>query len=126
MKTARIQAGLSLPSLLVVIVAAVFAVYTAFLLIPVYLDYFKVRSSVDSLAEAGTMGTSPPSAERLQSLLARRFQINQVTYVEPEDVNIYDEGGRWIIEVAYEVRKHWIGNVDLVIKFDRRAEVSSP
>lgn len=126
MKTARIQAGLSLPSLLVVVVAAVFAVYTAFLLIPVYLDYFKVRSSVDSLAEVGAMGTAPPSAERLQSLLARRFQINQVTYVEPQDVNIYDEGGRWIIEVAYEVRKHWIGNVDLVIKFDRRAEVSSP
>lgn len=126
MKTARTQAGLSLPSLLVVVVAAVFAVYTAFLLIPVYLDYFKVRSSVDSLAEAGAMGTSPPSVDRLQSLLARRFQINQVSYVEPENVNIYEEDGRWIIEVAYEVRKHWIGNVDLVIKFDRRAEVSSP
>ena len=120
------QAGLTLPSLLLVIVSTVFAVYTAFLVIPVYLDYFKVRSSVDSLAADGVADTAPLSADRLRSLLARRFQINQISYVKPEDVTIYDEDGRWVIDVAYEVRKHWVGNVDLILAFSRRVEAGAP
>ena len=63
------QRGIGLLSLMTYIGAGGFAVYTAFALLPVYMEYIEVRSSVDSLRQG--VSESDLNARRLKDLLLR-------------------------------------------------------
>lgn len=118
----RFQDGYTLVELLGFMLLFGSLVYTGLLIIPVYLDYYKVYSSLGGLAEeaAGPINNSGQLAE----LIRRRFTINQVSYINAEAVNITQDAGSYQVQVAYEVRKHWLGNIDLVMSFHRTVRVS--
>ena len=115
------QRGIGLVGLMAFIAIGGFVVYTGFALLPVYLEYIEVRSSVDSLNEG--MPETDLNARRLQELLQRRFMVNGIHSVTSRDVTITPMQNHFRVEVAYEVRIPWFANIDLVTKFQHETQV---
>lgn len=119
MRILRQQAGMTAVATIAVIILVAFIAFLALKLIPVYLEYFSVVSSVNSLEEDPDLGSK--SEATVQELLKRRFEINDVKRVKPENVKVTRSGHRTTVEVKYEARVTLIGNIDLIASFEKRA-----
>ncbi|BBA37516.1 uncharacterized protein sS8_5599 [Methylocaldum marinum] len=90
---------------------------------PVYLEHYKVVSSLKSLEKESELASK--SREEILSLLQKRWEINMVERVSTQDVRILKEGSYLKVEVAYDVAEHLFGNVDVLLHFDDQVEVGS-
>lgn len=109
------QEGLTAVSTIALIVLAGFLVLIVLKLAPVYLEYFNVASSVNSLKNEPDLGQK--SKEEVYELLRRRFEINDVKRVKKDNVKISRAGPVTTIAVNYEVRIPLLGNVDFLVTF---------
>ncbi|HXF08296.1 MAG TPA: DUF4845 domain-containing protein [Candidatus Acidoferrales bacterium] len=115
------QWGIGLLSLMIYIGAGGFAVYTAFAVLPVYMEYLEVRSSVNSLSQG--VSESDLNARRLKDLLLRRFQINSIQHAKADNIVVVPGQHGFEVAVDYEVRIPWVANIDLVMKFRHATQV---
>ena len=90
-------------------------------LFPVYLEHYNVSTSLKSLR--GESKQAPLSRAEIRELLLRRFQINDISHVGKEDIKIENRNGAKVVTIAYEVRKPFMGNVDLVVSFNDTLEL---
>jgi hypothetical protein len=120
MRILRQQTGLTPLATIAILVLVGFVVYLALKVVPLYLEYFNVVSSVNSLDQDPDL--SQKSTAAVRDLLARRFDINDVKRVTAKDAQITRSGGKTIVVVAYEARVSIIGNIDLIASFKKQAE----
>ena len=118
------QRGIGLMSLMTYIGAGGFAVYTAFALVPVYMEYLEVRASVDSLSQG--LSESDLNARRLKDLLLRRFMVNSIQHAKADNIAVVPGQHEFQVAVDYEVRIPWVANIDLVMKFQHATQVQRP
>lgn len=114
------QRGMTAISWLFAMGLIAFFALLALRLVPVYLDSYKVSSSLESLRSAGAEARSPGD---LRALLMKRLQINSIRHIHPQQVHIENRGGVNWVNVAYETRKPLVGNIALVVSFDKSVEV---
>jgi len=96
-----------------------FIALTGIRLVPIYMDHFSVMSSMRSLSKEDLGGMD---RAKVRELLIRRLEINSVTDVGREHIEVEQRGRRTAVTVAYEVRKPLLGNIDIVVSFDNRVE----
>ena len=120
MRILRQQAGMTPVATFGVVVLVAFIAFLALKLVPVYLEYFSVVSSVNSLEEDPELGQK--SRATIQDLLKRRFEINDVKRVKPENVTITRVDNKTVVDVKYEARVTILGNIDLIASFAKHAE----
>lgn len=117
MKTIRKQQGVTMITIALGLVLLAFFVLIAITLWPVYMEHFNVSSHLERL-EADPKVKSMTQDE-IRSTLLKRFGIDDVKSVGRSDIVITgDPGSGYTVEVDYEVRKEFMGNVDLVIVFN--------
>lgn len=112
--------------LVLLIVIAIFATVLIKVL-PLYMENFKVKSSLDSLAqEAKDDPTSLPQSE-IEKHLLNRLSINDVEHVKKQNIKITKEGNKTVVAVDYEARVTLFDNLDLVAHFaDNRVVLVGP
>lgn len=116
------QRGMTLTSFLIVLIVVAFAIYVGMKLLPMYQEYYSVRSAMKSLAnEPGTADMDP---SKVQDLFFRRMNINYSDRLKPQDVKFERIDGGWRMKVNYEVRRELIGNLDVVGKFDTSQDLT--
>jgi hypothetical protein len=100
-----------------VLVLGLFVAYTAMKLIPMYLEYNALGSALK------TVQNDPLAAEQSAGKIRKRI-LNSlwVSYasnnIKSHHISIKRSQGIHI-RVVYEVRKPWIGNIDLIAHFDK-------
>jgi hypothetical protein len=117
MRTIRQQHGLTPIATIIVLILVGFGVFLLFKMVPVYLEYFNVASSVSSLKEVDDLGQK--SREEVRELLKRRLEINDVRRVKPDHIKITRSGSATTVAVNYEAREPLLGNIDLIFTFDK-------
>ncbi|HYE36541.1 DUF4845 domain-containing protein [Methylocaldum sp.] len=90
---------------------------------PVYLEHYKVASSLESLKKDNDIASK--SREEILSLLQKRWEINMVERVTAKDVKITKQGAYLKIQITYDVAEHLFGNVDALLHFNDLLEVGS-
>lgn len=91
-------------------------------LAPMYTEAFNVRGSLESLKQEPFITQKSP--REIVTLLRRRFSVNDITSVDPKsDITISKEGGILKVAIDYEIRRHALGNIDVVGVFHERIEV---
>lgn len=105
----RRQQGLSSVGWL--IVAAIFGllVISFFKVFPMYYDNFKVKSSLEALAE--DQSVDPKSKRSIWDSLSKRLYINEVRTITRENVKMERKDGKTTVIVTYEVRDDYLGNL---------------
>jgi uncharacterized protein YlxP (DUF503 family) len=121
MKSIKNQRGMTPIGWILVFALIAFFVLLALKLVPVYISGFKVTSILESLKENQEIATMSP--RQIMTSLNKRFDIDMVTGIEPDDIYIEKAGGVMTITVDYEIRKNFIGNIDFLITFNKSVEV---
>jgi hypothetical protein len=120
MHTIRQQTGMTPMATFVIIIIVGFGVYLALKIVPLYLEYFNVASSINSLQDDPDLRMKSPS--QVRDLIRKRFEVNDVKRVKPQDVKITKSGGGVVVIVQYEARVSIVANIDLVASFHKRNE----
>ncbi len=124
MRNKNKQKGMTIWGLVFVLAVIAFVVFLIFKLLPPYLNYFKVRGALDSLARQSDVGSM--SRAQINEALYKRFDIDDVKYVQlGKDLSIENRGGLRIIRIRYETVEPMVGNISLLMDFDYSIQVSS-
>ena len=113
----RKQRGLTLLGFAMVLVIIVFFAYAAMRLVPLYLEYNALISAMNTLKEDPRGAKMTP--KQIKNKLINSLWVSYATdNIQRKHMRITRKSGV-VVHVAYEVRKEFIGNVDLILSFDR-------
>jgi len=111
----RSQSGLSMTGFLTVLIIVGFVLWIGMKLLPIYIEYGKIREAMTAVAKDDTVPNDPIS---IRGALEKRFDMNDVYSVKPADIRLNPEkGGQKTLEIDYESRKNLIANMDMVATF---------
>lgn len=116
----RQQQGITTFGWLLVVVLIAFFAMLAIRLVPIYLEYFNVRSAMNGLESAPEVGTT---SREVRAALMKRLDINRVAHVQQDDVTVEPREEAYVVNVNYDVRVPFVGNIDLLVSFDHQARV---
>lgn len=108
--------------LLVIAILAIFALVVIKLL-PVYLEGYKISSALDAMATDVSMRGKNPN--ELKKAILRKFDIDSIYDIKAEDIDISRSGNGYSIEIDYEPRVAFMGNLYFLVLFDKVVEVPS-
>ena len=118
MMTGKRQRGVSAIGGLLIMIVVCFVALLAIRIVPIYISYFMVKSSLEALAHDSASKDKEMSAPELHSALQKRFEIGYVNIVNAQQVKIRQQGKERILSLTYEDRRTLIGNLDIVANFD--------
>ncbi len=121
MKTRHYQKGMTAIGWLLVLALIAFFTLITLRLVPMYLEYAKVSSVLESLQEES--GITRRSRAEIVSLVGRRFDVNDIRDLDPKLIKVSKDKGILTVSIAYERREHLLANVDVVAAFDKKVEV---
>lgn len=90
-------------------------------MLPLYLEFSKVVSTLESLKEQPNITNQTKS--EIVRLVRKRFDVNDVDNVDPKLIKVSMDKGVLKVGINYERREHLVGNVDIVAIFDKQVEV---
>lgn len=114
------QSGMTLIGLIFVLGLIAFFALLTLKILPIYLEHFKVISSLESLKKTPDLAQQSPY--EIRSLLIKRLDINMVESVRPEHIRVVKQGGIARVEVAYAVEKPIVGNLSVIVYFNDKIE----
>ncbi|MCK5307970.1 MAG: DUF4845 domain-containing protein [Zetaproteobacteria bacterium] len=118
MRSIRRQAGVTAIGWVIILALIGFFVFLTLKMLPSYLEYFKVSSSLESL-EKEELSTP----QEVRKLLGRRFDISYVYTITPKQVKVKNAGKVFNVTAMYESRVHLFANVDVLMSFKKQVKV---
>jgi hypothetical protein len=116
------QNGLTTLGWIIIIATFGSIVLTGLKILPLYLDYFNVKSVVDSVVNDSSI--DPKSKRDLWTAINKRLLINQVNSVKRENVSFLRKEGVTTITVDYKVEKPYIAQLYLCAKFNYTVDIN--
>jgi hypothetical protein len=117
------QRGMTMWSAAFVIGTVVFFLFLFFKLLPPYLEDLKVRTAINGLAAEPGVGAM--SKGELVSRLEKRFDIDNVTNVKPNQVVVDARGKAKFLSITYEVVVPMAYNVSALLEFEHASQIAS-
>jgi|HubBroStandDraft_5_1064220.scaffolds.fasta_scaffold1212238_1 hypothetical protein len=114
------QQGITFIGLLFIIILVALPVYAVIRLVPVYINYMAVSRNLESL-RSEFKGSPDPGGIRRS--LERHWQIDDVTGLEAKDVAVTKEDGVVIVHAAYEDKVSYLGNISLLVSFEKSVRI---
>lgn len=115
------QKGMTAIAMVLILVLVAFFALIAIRLLPIYIENYSVSSHLKRTASESE--TKTRTDKEIISTLRKRFEIDDVTNVDKEDIVIKREGGTITVTIEYEVRTPALANVDMVVSFKEEAVV---
>lgn len=120
MKNIKAQNGMTGIAWMLVIFLIGFFSYVILLLFPIYLENYNVKSVIGDLADGNEEITS---ASKLRETILKRLDINMVTSVPTSAISISRDANVFLVDIEYEIKEPFVGNIDLFITFKSLVEV---
>ncbi|HEB86339.1 MAG TPA: DUF4845 domain-containing protein [Gammaproteobacteria bacterium] len=124
MITKQKQTGMTAIAWLGVIALILMFVLLALKLLPIYLDSFEVGSVLSDIKNEPNVANMTPLM--ITRTIMKRLDINMVDDVSKDDIYFDNVGKKRTVEIDYEVRKNLMGNVDLVVHFQKTVTIPTP
>jgi len=121
MKSIHRQRGVTPVGWVLVFLLIAFFALIVLKLFPIYLQSFSVGSVISDLKDEPGIGSM--TSRKIASMVEERLEINMVTGIGAEDIYVEKSGGTMTISAEYEVRDSMLGNVDVVVSFNKSVEV---
>ncbi len=124
MITRQKQTGMTAIGWMGVIALIIMFILLILKLFPIYMDGFKVSSILEDIENESGMATMSPVM--ISNTIMKRLSINMVTGVTKEDIYIDKLKNSMNIEIDYEVRENLVGNIDIVVYFQKSVTIPTP
>ena len=120
------QSGMTFLGLLVLIVVVGSWIYAGIRLVPAYLNYQKVASTLEKVRDEYT--SNPGTTDfMIRKAIERHFNIEMVNedVFNYPDVQIRQQGGVFVVKAAYEHVVPLVANVSFLVDFDKTVEIQA-
>ncbi len=118
MKTMSKQTGVSFGGFIMGLVVFVVLAIMSMKLIPAYIENGKVQKALDAIVRDPAIQTA---AEIKEAFSKRANTMDDVTVVNPNDLEIVRKGNGFTVSVSYSKKVKFAGNVSLLIEFNPSA-----
>jgi len=110
--------GLTLIGFLIVLVVTLFFVYAGMRVVPMYLEYHALKNAMELLENNPSSASLSPGQikQKIQMSLWASYASNNI---KNEHMRISKTNNGIKVRVAYEIREPFLGNIDIIGKFDR-------
>lgn len=115
------QKGMTVLGGLTVLLVVGFFLTAAFKVGPLYLDNSFVRAALDSLAHENIHTMTDKGVRKK---LSSSFDINNVRDIDTKQIKIIREKTKTLVTLNYEKRIEFMGNVDVVVRFENSYDSS--
>ncbi|AFT67113.1 MAG: DUF4845 domain-containing protein [Cycloclasticus pugetii] len=88
---------------------------------PVYMEHLAVKKAMEAIEMDQDL--SKMSVGQIRGLFQKKLDMNQVNSINAKNAKINRSLSDITMKVDYEVRKDYIGNVDLILSFSDEFEV---
>jgi hypothetical protein len=109
------EKGISLLGVLFILLLVGFSLTVLFRVGPLYLDNYTVRKSFEALGDGNTRNLSD---QAIREKLYKYFVVNNVDDIDLKQVRIDRSPARVLVSFYYERRVEFLGNLDVVAKFN--------
>jgi len=121
MRNMKSQKGMTaIGWLLVLIIAGIFIII-GIKLVPVYIGGYSMYSAMETVERSPKY--KGQSVRNIRKLMMVNFDVNYVTAVKPEDISIKRSGNGMEVNVSYEVVRPVLGNLSLLVEFDKTIRI---
>ena len=118
------QRGMTMLGILVLVVVVGAWVYAGIRLVPKYLTYMKIASTLEKVRDE--YDSNPGSTEfMLRKAIERHFDIEMVEVISANEIIIKKEGGEFTMTADYEEVVPLAGNVSFLVDFDKSVVVGA-
>ena len=118
------QRGMTFLGILVIVIVVGAWVYAGIRLVPKYLEYVRVAATLEKVRDE--YESNPGSTEfMLRKSIERHFDIEMVTVIDHNDIEIKKEGGIFLVRASYEDTVPLVANVSFLVTFDKTVEVAA-
>ena len=121
MKSIHHQRGMTPIGWILVLLLIAFFTLIALKLVPIYLDSFTIGSVISDMRKEPGIAAKTP--REVIVLIQKRLDINMVDGVTADDFFVEKRGDTMTISAEYEIREKMLGNVDVIISFNKTVEV---
>lgn len=115
------QSGMTMISMIVVVVFLLFQVVIAMNVIPVYMTDSNVKSIMKELPNDAKMQQA--SRKEMKELIMKRIRVNSIYSIKPEHIMVKKAGDVRLVTIDYEPRGKLIGNLEYIVHFKHEAKV---
>ena len=101
----------------------IFAFITGVKLVPLYLEFYTVRSLVDRVAQESSERSS---LQQIRRKVDDYMNVNGLNSLSSKDFQVVQVDGKnnvKALEIYYEVRKPWVANIEFLLTFNYSKEL---
>ncbi|MSQ50484.1 MAG: DUF4845 domain-containing protein [Betaproteobacteria bacterium] len=109
------QTGVSMVALIVVLVVLIICAGLGMKVGPPYMEYLQIKKAVTAIVESGEVRTG--SVADVRKAFDRRAQVDAISAITSQDLDISKEGGDLVITFSYPQKVPLAGNVSLLFDF---------
>ncbi len=119
----RRNGGLTLIGFLIVLIIGLFFTYAAMRVIPMYLEYYSLTTVLGQLEDDPASASMQPYQikKRIKRGLWVSYSSNNI---KEKHMHISKVSDGIKVRVAYEIRNDFMGNIDIIGKFDKSVILS--
>jgi hypothetical protein len=118
----RNQRGATFLGVLIIVSILGLAVYAGIRLVPLYQEYLAVSRALTQTASKLGNGASPGEIRRE---LESRWAADYITSIQPRDIEISKLGNGTVVRARYNPETPFVGNVSLIVHFDKSVTMGS-
>ena len=115
------QNGFTLVGLILVLALIGIITLSILKIFPVYMEHLAVKTAIEAIETDQTLKRL--TVGQIRELFRKKLDMNQVTSINAKDAKINRSLSDITMKVKYEVRKDYIGNVDIVMSFSDQMDV---
>jgi len=117
------QTGLTMISWIILVGMIGFIGIFGFKLLPIYMGYYSLNSAMTTAVKNVAQGETPAQVRNSISAL---FDVNSINAIKYTDVDIKTDPDTkaMVLSFDYDQRTNFIGNVDLIVHFERSYPVN--
>lgn len=109
------QGGMGFAGVLSLLVGIIIVAILGLKVVPAYIEYYTIQKAISGMTQSGELRNA--SVADVRKAFDRRAQIDQISSIGPNDLEITKEGSEVVVGFAYEKRINLFRNISLLIEF---------
>ena len=108
------QRGMTLIGMLLLLIVIAFVALIAMKVVPMYIQYFTVKSTIESVRKEPQIAQMSPTD--IQNAIQKRFDIGYVDNITARDLKIRNDRGGRVLDLVYQDERALFYGLSVVLK----------
>ena len=108
------QRGMTVIGMLLLLVVIAFVALIAMKVVPMYIQYFTVKSTIESIRKEPQIAQMSPTD--IQNAIQKRFDIGYVDNITARDLKIRNDRGGRVLDLVYQDERTLFYGLSVVLK----------